>query len=153
DLHAPLEAPIGHVRSDESRHACDERSRHLPSCVSMISAVLRSAHVPSHVREARAMVLVLAAASAIAGAIFLANEPPVSTFDAQAHYFRTAQIAEGIIRPAAAGPGRLGGAFDRRTVDFGTHRITPGPRTERVPVEFTNTAVYSPANYVPQAIG
>ncbi len=99
--------------------------------------------------------------------------PPVATFDGPSHYFRALQVAEGRMRPEHYSDTAVGGALPRSHVDFvnalwrsywadrnlGTltawsalARETQGhPGSTRV--EFTNTAVYSPANYAFQAAG
>ena len=89
----------------------------------------------------------------VAGALFLAREPPVSTFDASAHYFRATQISRGEWRAIGVAPGKLGGLLPRKNVAFGRHEIAAGDPAEYSFVEFTAAAVYSPLNYAPQALG
>jgi uncharacterized membrane protein len=104
-------------------------------------------------RELRLTICLFAGFCLSLGLVFLTREPPVSTFDAQAHYFRTAQLSAGQARATVTEQRLLGGDFPRRVADFGMHQVTAGRRDEAVWVPFTNTAVYSPVNYVPQAGG
>lgn len=103
--------------------------------------------------------------------------PPLLTFDAPSHLLRSVQTSEGSVLPDRFGPHRLGGRLDPRWKGFidalwlrnhDTHagaryvhgeiarmaeRVTGSARGPRAELEFTNTAIYSPLNYLPQAIG
>jgi hypothetical protein len=98
--------------------------------------------------------------------------PPVSTFDGPGHYFRAVQIARGHFRATRYSERQLGGGIPEKNSRFvhtlwasywpSHHFMTvsgwsaisvdqPGD-DKKVLEEFTNTAVYSPANYVPQSL-
>jgi hypothetical protein len=99
--------------------------------------------------------------------------PPAVTFDGPSHYFRALQVAEGRMRPEHYSDRAVGGALPRSHVDFvnslwesywARHDFGTLPEwsalsarslrdTGTTRVEFTNTAVYSPANYAFQAAG
>jgi uncharacterized membrane protein len=97
--------------------------------------------------------IIFLVAGLLGGGLFLWLEPPVSTFDAGAHYFRTVQVARGEWRSSAARPGLLGGLLPRPDVEFGRHESAHGDPTEYLFVPFTGAAIYSPLNYAPQALG
>jgi uncharacterized membrane protein len=109
----------------------------------------------------------------LAGLVVVAFVPPLSTFDAPSHFYRALQISRGHLRPVRYSDTQLGGRMPRGESRFAhtlwesywiKHRFLtvsgwsalareqPGDR-ERIREEFTNTAVYNPANYVPQALG
>jgi uncharacterized membrane protein len=101
--------------------------------------------------------------------------PPVVTFDGPSHYGRALQVSLGQMRAERFSERAAGGMLPRRHFDFlntllWNYYWKPHPeyldrrqweavssQDERVPgsipVEFTNTAIYSPVNYVFQAIG
>jgi uncharacterized membrane protein len=99
--------------------------------------------------------------------------PPASVYDAPSHYFRALQVSEGTLRPEKYSERAAGGMLPRGHVEFvntlwgqywaqhsfGSPREWDGlskkfaADTDRARVEFTNTSVYSPANYVFQSVG
>jgi uncharacterized membrane protein len=109
----------------------------------------------------------------VAGGACLAILPPLITFDGPAHYWRAVQIDEGMFRAERYSNRSLGGMLPQRFAtfvdllwyrywsqdDYGTiakWRLASA-RAElaqnRGRIEFTQTAVYSPANYIFQCIG
>ncbi len=104
-------------------------------------------------------------------AVFLI--PPAVTFDGPSHYFRSLQVSRGGIWPQVFSDRAVGGILPKSHVefinsqwesywtrhDFGTLAEWSASSsrsleaTGNVRVEFTNTAVYSPANYALQALG
>ena len=108
----------------------------------------------------------------IVGAVVVTVVPPVSTFDAPGHFFRSELVSRGHFRPIRYSERQFGGEVPvryGRFVDtlwknywqlghFGTFsewaaiaRKQPGD-DKRTRQELTNIAVYSPANYVPQGL-
>jgi uncharacterized membrane protein len=112
-------------------------------------------------------------AAAILGVIAVVLVPPAITYDGPSHFFRAVQVSEGHLRADRYSDVQVGGTLPARFVefvnplwqsywvghDFGTrdgwskraHLAEGFDRRERV--EFTNTAVYSPLNYLLPAIG
>ncbi|HEY1793924.1 MAG TPA: DUF2142 domain-containing protein [Opitutaceae bacterium] len=106
-------------------------------------------------------------------AVFLV--PPAVTFDGPSHYFRALQVSEGTMRAERFSDRAVGGRLPESHVRFVNSMLWSsywGPGHDFMGlgewsrlstraaalrgderVEFTNTAVYSPANYVPQALG
>jgi hypothetical protein len=98
-------------------------------------------------------------------AVFLV--PPAATFDGPSHYFRALQVSEGRMRPEYYSETAVGGTLPRSHVDFvntlwrsywdghdfGTLAARSLKDSGTTRVEFTNTAIYSPANYALQAAG
>jgi len=118
--------------------------------------------------ESRCMAVV----ALLVGAVAIVVVPPVSTFDAPGHYFRSEVISRGHFRPTQYSDRQLGSAIATRHTRFvntlwfnywnlkrlmtlrewaDLARIQPGD-DKRVRQELTNIAVYSPANYIPQSI-
>lgn len=110
----------------------------------------------------------------VLGTFHVAFEPPISTFDAEAHYYRTWMLAHGEIRGHNYGDNRLGTEVQRRDVRFVSwcRRLPNGEISSYSREElqivaqrlehrsdapsivwFTNTAINSPLNYVPQVLG
>jgi len=109
------------------------------------------------------------------GGFFASFEPPISTYDSREHYFRTWMVAHGHIRAITFGPNRLGDQISERDKVFVNWcwRVITGEsigysRQElldevatveainanaQATVEFSNTTVQSPLNYVPQVVG
>jgi uncharacterized membrane protein len=108
----------------------------------------------------------------LVGALAIIIVPPVSTFDAPGHYFRSEVISRGHFRPIQYSERQMGSDIPARHTRFvntlwfhywnlkrlGTLRdwvdiakFQPGD-DKRVRQELTNIAVYSPANYIPQGI-
>jgi|CZKI01.1.fsa_nt_gi hypothetical protein len=101
--------------------------------------------------------------------------PPAVTFDGPSHYARALQVSEGHMRAERISERAAGGTIARSHFEFlntllWAYYWKPGHeymdrarwealsrQDERVPgtvlVEFTNTAIYSPANYLFQALG
>jgi hypothetical protein len=104
-------------------------------------------------------------------AVFLV--PPAATFDGPSHYFRALQVSQGRMRPEYYSETAVGGTLPRSHVDFVNtlwRSYWVGRDFGTIPgwsalaarslkdagatrVEFTNTAIYSPANYALQATG
>jgi uncharacterized membrane protein len=99
--------------------------------------------------------------------------PPAITYDGPSHYFRALQVSEGTVRATAFSARAVGGVLPAGHAafinglwsaywhqhDVGTlgewavRSRQAGAQREREPVEFTNTAVYSPLNYLFAALG
>jgi uncharacterized membrane protein len=101
--------------------------------------------------------------------------PPVATFDGPNHYLRALQVSEGQMRAERFSERAVGGILPRSHADFvnsmlwnyywraGADFMRRGQwqdlssQEARVagsrPVEFTNTAIYSPVNYAFQSTG
>lgn len=109
----------------------------------------------------------------VMGSLSIVVVPPVSTYDGPSHYFRAVQIAQGRFRANRYSERQLGGSSIRRRDSRFVHTLWssywPGHHFlnlsewsaisqihrgdgDHVYEEFTNTAVYSPANYVPQSV-
>ena len=109
----------------------------------------------------------------LVGLVAIAYVPPAVTFDGPSHFFRAVQISHGQFRSTRYSDSKLGGNVPHedsqfihtlwtsywekhnflRTSDWsGIASMAPG-NGQMDREEFTNTAVYSPANYVPQCIG
>lgn len=109
----------------------------------------------------------------LAGVAAIAVVPPFITYDGPAHYLRTVQIAEKHFRPTVYSYRQVGGEVPQRYSRFvnklwGSYwndrqllnlsawaaiaQQQPGD-SDKVREEFTNVAVYSPANYLPQCLG
>jgi uncharacterized membrane protein len=118
------------------------------------------------------LMLVIGFVFGLAAVVFV---PPFVTFDGPNHYLRALQVSEGQIRAEAYSQRGIGGSIPHSHADFENTMLwnyylrpghnfmdrrqwetlsnqeaqTPGTRA----VEFTNTAVYSPVNYMFQAAG
>ncbi len=114
----------------------------------------------------------IAAIGLVMGLLSVMVVPPISTYDGPSHYFRAVQIAQGHFRATRYSERQLGGSIRVRNSRF-VHTLwssywpehhfmnlsewsafshdRPGD-SDRVREEFTNMAVYSPANYVPQSL-
>jgi hypothetical protein len=101
--------------------------------------------------------------------------PPLVTYDGPTQYFRALQVSEGTVRAGHGVDRALGGILPSSQCDFVTtllwnyythprrsfldrerwHEISSQSATVQGsrPVEFTNTAIYSPVNYGFQALG
>jgi hypothetical protein len=114
----------------------------------------------------------MAVVGLLLGGLAVVVIPPVSTYDAPGHYYRSELVSRGHFRPIRYSARELGGDVpvrDSRFVNtlwtsywalnhFGTFsewatlaRREPGDN-ERTRQDLTNIAVYSPANYVPQGV-
>lgn len=99
--------------------------------------------------------------------------PPIITFDGPSHFFRAVEISRGSFRAVRYSERRLGGPIPGRYSRFvhtvrssywpghqlltlsewsAITRIKPGDNKNKIE-EWTNTAIYSPANYLPQSLG
>ena len=107
------------------------------------------------------------------GTIGIIVVPPVVTFDGPSHYFRAEQISIGQFRASRYSDTQFGGQIPANSSNFVgalwssywvDHRfltLSDWSRIDResggsatgVRREFTNSAVYSPANYLPQSCG
>ena len=99
--------------------------------------------------------------------------PPLITYDGPGHFYRSVQVSEGTLRPDKASAVDVGGTVPKRYgsfVDvlwnsywekhnFGNRRYWAALSRETAPdggrrrIAFTNIAIYSPENYVFQALG
>jgi uncharacterized membrane protein len=99
--------------------------------------------------------------------------PPASVYDAPSHYFRALQISEGTLRPERYSERAVGGSLLRSHIEFvntlwgqyWAQQSFGSPSqwaalsrrsaadTDRARVEFTNTSIFSPANYAFQSLG
>jgi uncharacterized membrane protein len=118
------------------------------------------------------LALVIGALFGVPAVVFV---PPAVTFDGPSHYGRALQVSEGQMRAERFSERAAGGTLPRSHYDFlntllWNYYWKPGPEylgraqweaissrdesvTGTIPVEFTNTAIYSPVNYVFQSLG
>jgi uncharacterized membrane protein len=109
----------------------------------------------------------------LVGLVVIAFVPPIVTFDGPSHFFRAEQISHGQLRSTRYSDTRMGGDIPQNDSRF-VHTLWTSYWNKNlfltnaewstiakeavggdgeVREEFTNTAVYSPANYVPQSVG